>query len=129
MKLITQWVTRVTPRKRSVAQSMKLVVRKVTFATRGHRWASTSTLISAISDIQHRHLLFGYRKKICRTENCYSDIGRVPISTSESIPISKKYLTRPHDSNPRPLFSLASALVLSYCDDLKHFRCRISDIG
>ncbi len=41
-----------------------------------------------ISDIRHRHLLFRYRKKICRTENCHSDIGSVPISTSESIPIS-----------------------------------------
>jgi hypothetical protein len=28
-----------------------------------HRWASTSILISAISDIEHRHLLFRYREK------------------------------------------------------------------
>jgi hypothetical protein len=32
-----------------------------------HRWASTSILMSAISDIRHRHLLFRYRKKICRS--------------------------------------------------------------
>ncbi len=70
-----------------------------------HRWASTSTSMSAISDIRHRHLLFRYRKNICRTENCHSNIGRIPISTSESIPISKKYLSNQQDSNPRHLFS------------------------
>ncbi len=53
-----------------------------------YMWASTSTLMSAISNIRHWHLLFRYRKKICRTENCHSDIGKVPISTSESILIS-----------------------------------------
>ncbi len=51
-----------------------------------HRLASTS--ISYVDDIRHRHLLFQYRKKICQTENCHSDIRRVPILTSESIPIS-----------------------------------------
>jgi hypothetical protein len=50
--------------------------------------ASTSIIMSAIYDIRHRHLLFRYRKKTCRTENCHSDIGRVPISTSDSIPTS-----------------------------------------
>jgi hypothetical protein len=44
--------------------------------------------MSAISDIRHRHLLFRYRKNICRTENRHSDVGRVPISTLELIPIS-----------------------------------------
>jgi hypothetical protein len=44
-----------------------------------HRWALTSILMSAISDIRHRHLLFRYRRQICRTENCHSDTGRVPI--------------------------------------------------
>jgi hypothetical protein len=44
--------------------------------------------MSAISDIRHRHLLFRYRKKICRTENCRSDIGRILILISEFIPIS-----------------------------------------
>ncbi len=53
-----------------------------------YRWASTSFIMSAISDIRHRHLLFRYRRQICRTENCHSDIGSVPISTSELIPIS-----------------------------------------
>ncbi len=53
-----------------------------------HRWASTSISMSAISDILHRHLLFGYRRQICRTEKRHSDIGSVLISTSESIPIS-----------------------------------------
>jgi hypothetical protein len=52
-----------------------------------HRWASTLILMSAISDIRHRHLLFGYRRKICRTENCRF----VPISTSESILLSDIY--------------------------------------
>jgi hypothetical protein len=53
-----------------------------------HRWASTSISMSAISDIQHRHLLFQYRRQICRTEKRHSDIGSVPKSTSEFIPIS-----------------------------------------
>jgi hypothetical protein len=48
--------------------------------------------MSAISNIRHRpchlYLLSRYRKKISQTENCHSDIGRVSISTSESIPIS-----------------------------------------
>ncbi len=41
-----------------------------------------------ISDIWHRHLLFRYRRHICWTEKRHSDIGSVPISTSELIPIS-----------------------------------------
>ncbi len=49
------------------------------------RWASTSALISAISDIRHRHLLFRYRNKKCWLKSFHSDIGRVPISTSTSI--------------------------------------------
>ncbi len=69
-----------------------------------HRWASISISMPAISDIRHRHLLFQYRKKICGTENCHSDIGRVPISTSESIPIFEKYLAHPQDSNQVPYF-------------------------
>jgi hypothetical protein len=44
--------------------------------------------MSAISDIRHRHLLFWYRRQIYRTEKRHSDIGSVPISTSEFIPIS-----------------------------------------
>jgi hypothetical protein len=39
-----------------------------------------SAFMSAISDIRHRHLLFRYRNKICRTKSSHSDIGRVPIS-------------------------------------------------
>jgi hypothetical protein len=53
-----------------------------------HMWASTLILMSAISDIQHQHLLFRYRRQICRTENCHSEIGSVPISTSGPILIS-----------------------------------------
>jgi hypothetical protein len=53
-----------------------------------HRWASTSISMSVISDIRHRHLLFRYRRQICWTEKRHSDIGSVPISTSEFIPIS-----------------------------------------
>jgi hypothetical protein len=43
-----------------------------------------------VSDIRHLTLTFVIliSEKICRTENCHSDIGRVPISTSESILIS-----------------------------------------
>jgi hypothetical protein len=36
--------------------------------------------------------------------DCHSDIGRVPILTSESIPISEKYLSFQQDLNPKPLF-------------------------
>jgi hypothetical protein len=53
-----------------------------------HRWASTSISVSAISDIRHRHLLFRYRRQICRIEKFHSDIESVPISTSEFILIS-----------------------------------------
>ncbi len=53
-----------------------------------HRWASTSISMPALSDIRHRHLLFQYQRQICRTEKRHSDIGTVPISTSEFIPIS-----------------------------------------
>ncbi len=44
-----------------------------------HRWASTSAFISAISDIRHRHILFRYRTKTCRTKFFHSHIGRVNI--------------------------------------------------
>ncbi len=98
-----------------------------------HRWALTSILISAMSDTRHRHLLFRYRKKICRTENCYSVIGRVPISTSYSIPISAikhtHIFSHPPELNPRPVFSQASTLLLSQCTGLYMVGCRISDIG
>ncbi len=50
--------------------------------------------MSAISDIRHRHLLFRYRRQICRTEKRHSDIGSVLISTSEFIPISDFALCR-----------------------------------
>ncbi len=97
-----------------------------------HRWASASILMSAISDIRHRHLLFRYRKRICRTDNCHYDIERVPISTSESIfryPISKKYFSLLLILNQRPLLSQASGLPLSHWADLWTSGCRISDIG
>jgi hypothetical protein len=83
-----------------------------------HRWASTSTSISAISDIQHRHLLFRYRTKICRTENCHSDIGRVPISTSVSIPISdiQKILITSAGFEPKTLVFSATVLIYEFLD-------------
>jgi hypothetical protein len=83
-----------------------------------HRWASTSTLMSAISDIRHRHLLFLYRKKICQTENCHSDIGGVQILTSESIPISdiQKIFNTSAGFEPNTLFSKASVLISEYMD-------------
>ncbi len=59
-----------------------------------------------VGDIRHRHPLFRYQRQICWTEKHHSDIGSVPILTSEFIPISdieenKKFY--PADSNPRPL--------------------------
>ncbi len=86
--------------------------------------------MSAISNIRHRHLLFRYRRQICRTEKRHSDIGSVPISTSEFIPISdieekKNFIlqirTREHCE--------ASTITLSYCDSLWRIVCQISDIG
>jgi hypothetical protein len=53
-----------------------------------HRWASTSILMLAISDIRHQHLFFRYRRQICWPEKRHSDIGSVLISSSEFIPIS-----------------------------------------
>ncbi len=72
-----------------------------------HRWASTSTSISAISDIRHRHLLYRYRKKICRTENSHSDTEgfRYRYLSPFRYLISKKYLSHQQDSNHRHLFS------------------------
>jgi hypothetical protein len=97
-----------------------------------HRWASTSISMSAISDIRHRHLLLRYRRQICRTGKRHSDIGSVPILASEFIPISdieEKNIFHPAESNPRVLEWLASAIILSYCDSLTKFGCRMSDIG
>jgi hypothetical protein len=83
-----------------------------------HRWASTSTSISAISDIRHQHLLLRYRKKICRTENCHSDIGRVPISTSESIPISdiQEIFITSAGFEPKTLVISATVLIYEFLD-------------
>jgi hypothetical protein len=92
-----------------------------------HRQASPLILISAISDI----------------DICYSNIGRkyvrlkifilmsvVPISTSESIPISdiKIIFNIKARLNPLPLITQVNALPLSYSTDLKIVWCRISDI-
>jgi hypothetical protein len=54
-------------------------------------------------------------------ENRHSDIGGVPMSTLEFIPISdikRNINSYPLDSNPRPMLLLASAIPLSYCADL-----------
>jgi hypothetical protein len=86
-----------------------------------HKWASTSISMSAISDIRHRHLLFRYRRQICRTEKRYSDIGSVLISTSEFITISDIEETKillHADSNLRPIELYASTITLCYCDCL-----------
>ncbi len=95
-----------------------------------HRWASTSTSISAISDIRHRHLLFRYRKKICRTENCHSDIRRVPISTSESIPISdiQKILITSAGFEPKTLVFSATVLIYEGLADIGYWIKVYSDI-
>jgi hypothetical protein len=92
--------------------------KNIPFYTHVHRWASTSTSISAVSDIRHRHLLFRYRKKICRTENSHSDIGRVPISTSESIPISdiQKILITSTGFEPKTLVYSATVLIYEFLD-------------
>ncbi len=55
--------------------------------TGGHRHRSQCRRYPT-SDIRHRHLFFRYRRQICRTEKRLSDIGSVPISPSELIPIS-----------------------------------------
>ncbi len=82
-----------------------LPIKKLGFkAPLAHRWASTSIL--KIGNIRHRHLLFRYRRQICRTENQHSDIGSVPISTWEFIPksdILKKNLIPPGRFQPVPL--------------------------
>jgi hypothetical protein len=86
-----------------------------------HKWASTSISMSAISDIRHWHLLFRYRRQICRTEKSHSDIGSVLISTSEFIPISDIEETKillHADSNPRPIELNASTITPCYCDCL-----------
>ncbi len=61
--------------------------------------------IIIIGGHRHQHLLFQHRKKICWTENCHSDIGRVMISTSESIVISdiKTYFFIPARTKPKIL--------------------------
>ncbi len=92
--------------------------------------------MSAISDIRHRHLLFQYRKKICRTENCHSDIGRVPILTSESIPISTSesipisdiqriFITSARFKRKTLVFTSERLTFLSLCWSVK---LRMSDI-
>ncbi len=54
-----------------------------------------------VGDIRHQHLLFWYRRQICRTEKRHSDIESVPISTSEFVPISD--IEEKTDSTPLPL--------------------------
>jgi hypothetical protein len=78
-----------------------------------HRLASTSILMPVISDIWHQHLLLWYRKKIRRTEKSHFDIGRVPISTSESIPISniQKILTSSAGFGPKTLIYTGKRLT------------------
>ncbi len=75
-----------------------------------HRWASTSILMSAISAIQHRHLLFQYWRQICLLEKRHSDIGSVPISSSEFIPISDidVKIISPTGLEPSPLRNLSN---------------------
>ncbi len=82
----------------SSVYSMLVVLNKAThsYYVLAHRWASTSILMSVISDIRHQHLLFRYRRQLCQTENIHSDIESVPISTSMPLPISdieKKIIT------------------------------------
>jgi hypothetical protein len=56
-----------------------------------------------VGDIRHIHMLFRYRRQICRTEKHHSDIGTLLISTSEFIPLSdieEKKIFHQVDSNP-----------------------------
>jgi hypothetical protein len=55
-----------------------------------HRWASTSALMSAISDIRHRYLLFRYRNKKCRTKSFHSDTSFSSLGSNPSL--HDKYL-------------------------------------
>jgi hypothetical protein len=57
-----------------------------------HTWASTSISMSAISDIWHRHLLFRYRRQICRNENVIpiSEVFRYRHQSSFRYPILNK---------------------------------------
>jgi hypothetical protein len=94
-----------------------------------HRWASTSTSMSAISDI----------------DICYSDIGRkyvglktvIPISegfwyrhlSPFRYPISKKYLSHQQDSNPRHLFSQPLCWFMNFWMSYIGYRIKVySDI-
>jgi hypothetical protein len=52
-----------------------------------HRWTSTLILASVLCDIRHRHLLFRYRKQYVGLKTIIP-MSDVPISTSESIPVS-----------------------------------------
>ncbi len=71
-----------------------------------HRWALTSTSMSAISDIRHRHLLFWYRRQICRTEKRHSYIYRkysdIDIRAHSDIRHWRKKIFQSADANPRP---------------------------
>jgi hypothetical protein len=62
-----------------------------------------------VGDIQHptSTSVFPIWEKICRTENCHSEIGRVQISTTESIPISVTtiFFRNKLDLNQHPLIS------------------------
>jgi hypothetical protein len=87
-----------------------------------------------VGDIRHRHLLFRYRREICRTENRHSDIGSVPISTSKLIPISDIEEKNISSCRIEPT-SLGTAseryntklLCLFVCIEMSDIRYRISD--
>ncbi len=107
-----------------------MILRRSWIDQRGiHRWASTSISMSAISNIRHRQLLFRYRRQICRTEKRHSDIGSVPISTSEFILISdiEENNISPSRFKPTPL------AAVSECYNTKLLwmpgSAKMSDIG
>ncbi len=104
----------------SISLSLPVSLRKEIIK---HRWASTLILMSAISDFWH--LLFQYRKKICRTETV------IPISTSEFFPIYdiKIIFNIAAGFNPQPVIPQASALPLNDGADLWPIGCQILQIG
>ncbi len=95
-----------------------------------HRWAATSILMSAISDIRHRHLLFWYRKKIYRMKNCLSDIiirVHSEIKTFGCIPIWIDHW--PHYTWFHRQAHYHAATMLLYKEWDVGYRIKVSDIS
>jgi hypothetical protein len=68
---------------------------------------------------------------ICRTENCHYDIGSVPKSTSESIPISdiKEKIIPSGGFEPAPIEKIRVRYTSQLRSCLKYLGCWISGLG